>query len=67
MARLLYNARNIIKTNKQIIDNEEFINISSKCENIFSLCVIGDTYLVNIESLKESLKSYEKLDIPLIL
>ena len=66
-AEQLYNAKKIIKENKKVIDNVDFVNSCNNCDIIFSLCLLSDISLVNTGSLKESLKIYDKLDIPLIL
>lgn len=63
----LFNAKEIITSKKEIIDDENFLFCSRHINMIVGICLISDASLINKTSLEKSLSAFKREDIPIIM
>jgi len=64
----LCNAKEIITSKRDLIDDEKFLSCCSpRINTIVGVCLISDALLINTVSLEKSLSTFKRKDIPIII
>jgi hypothetical protein len=60
-------AENIVSEKPNVVSHGGLFEHCIYAERIIKICLVGDTYLINTKSLADSLKDYNRCDLPIIM